>query len=68
MTARDFLTERRDYFELVLVKTGDGWSIALRIDGTYFDKELAEEVLAGWREVLPSLLSDVPRDDWESWR
>jgi hypothetical protein len=66
-TAQQFLAERRDYLHLELVKTGEGWSIALRIDGTYFDRELAEHMLDYWREALPDQLEDVPRDRWDAW-
>lgn len=62
-TAAGFLTERRDFLHIYATKStsGEGYDVVMRIDGTYFDKEMAEACAEGMKEIFDSI-RDIPKD------
>jgi hypothetical protein len=67
MTAAEFLAGRRDFLQVTVVELEEGFDVVLRLDGTYAQRELAEEAAVGIaRGVLH--LSDIPDDGWDAWR
>lgn len=67
-TAARFLTERRDFLHVDVVRgaAGWGWDIVLRVDGTYADLADALGVAEVVRDRIADLV-DVPRDGWKAW-
>ena len=70
LTAADFLTERRDFLRVEVVPgyrgADEGWDVVLRIDGTYSDRETAEEVAKAMKADIGAL-RDIPKDRWDAW-
>jgi hypothetical protein len=66
MTAAEFLTERRDFFDVRVVEgRRGGYDIVLRLDGTYdLPQAAVEEIALGWLEHLRQL-TNVPADGWD---
>ena len=67
-TAAEFLTERRDFLRVRVVPgEAGGWDVVVRFDGTYSDKQMAENAAKGIKEWFESL-ADIPKDRWHMWR
>lgn len=67
-TAAEFLSERQDYLHVYASPSvsGDGWDVVARLDGTYSDRESAEEAAASIRDWLDGL-ADVTWTDRPWW-
>jgi hypothetical protein len=63
MNAAEFLASRSPFLHAYATKsvTGSGWDVVLRLDGTYADKPLADELAGYFREAL----NDLPDVSWE---
>ena len=67
----EFLRERSNWLLVALVPgiqhPNDGWDIVLRLDGTYFDREMAEDALDFFAKELgidtPTIPQGQARDD-----
>lgn len=42
-----------------LLKSENGFDIVLKIDGTYFDREMAEEMVLVWGKIVQELHTDL---------
>jgi hypothetical protein len=67
-TASGFLTERRDFLHIAVVKSvsNEGWDIVCRMDGTYFDKVTAQAAADELRTRMEELV-DVPMEGRKWW-
>lgn len=63
-TLDDWIAERADFLHVHVVRSvgGSGWDVVLRIDGTYSDRAMAEEVAEMLRtEVRPMVVEAQDR-------
>jgi hypothetical protein len=62
-TAAGLLEERADFLHVAVVPSvsGEGFDVVLRLDGTYSDREGAEQAAGGIRSMIEGL-TDVPAD------
>jgi hypothetical protein len=57
MSADHFLNSRRDWLEVAVVEVEKGcFDVMVKIDGTYFDRETADEVARSFARDLRALL------------
>jgi hypothetical protein len=60
-TADEFLDDRRDWLVACVVEVDPGaFDIVLRLDGTYYDRETADEVRDSFQHDLNVLLNLTP--------
>ncbi|MDF3309887.1 hypothetical protein P3H15_33250 [Rhodococcus sp. T2V] len=60
MSADDFLDSRRNWLEVVVVEVEkDCFDVVLKIDGTYFDRETADQVAEAFARDLRHVTSKV---------
>ncbi|MFF0816150.1 hypothetical protein ACFYVR_13505 [Rhodococcus sp. NPDC003318] len=60
VTADDFLDSRRDWLAVGVVEVESGaFDVVLKVDGTYFDRDSAEEVAELFRRDLRHLLGNL---------
>ncbi len=67
-TAAEFLSERRDFLHVYVVRSssGQGWDVVCRFDGTYTSKADAEAAAQGIRDHFGNL-TDVRKDGRDWW-
>ncbi|NKY57225.1 hypothetical protein [Nocardia flavorosea] len=63
ITADDLLDDRRDWLSVHVVEVQPGaYDIVLRIDGTYFDRDTADEVAKSFTRDVRALLDSLDPD------